>query len=38
MVVGGTATFPLALDFGVLAASLAVLLAIAARLYPRLAM
>jgi len=38
MVVGGTATFPLALDFGVLAASLAVMLAIAARLYPRLAM
>jgi len=38
MVVGGTATFPLALDFGVLAVSLAVLLAIAARLYPRLAM
>jgi ABC-2 type transport system permease protein len=38
MVVGGTATFPLAIDFGVLGLSLAILLLISARLYPRLAM
>ena len=37
MVGGGTTTFPLALDFGVLAFALATLLVIAARLYPRLA-
>jgi hypothetical protein len=37
-VVGGTASFPIALDFGVLALALVVLLALAARLYPRLAM
>jgi ABC-2 type transport system permease protein len=38
MVAGGTATFPIALDFGVLSFALVVLLLIAARLYPRLAM
>jgi ABC-2 type transport system permease protein len=38
MVAGGTATFPIALDFGVLCFALVVLLLIAARLYPRLAM
>jgi ABC-2 type transport system permease protein len=38
MVSGGTATFPIALDFGVLAFALVMLLVIAARLYPRLAM
>ena len=38
MVSGGTATFPIALDFGVLVFALVVLLVIAARLYPRLAM
>ena len=38
MVQGGTATFPIVLDFGVLAFSLVVLLLVAARLYPRLAM
>jgi len=38
MVSGGSATFPIGLDFGVLAFALAVLLVIAARLYPRLAM
>ncbi len=38
MVAGGTTTFPITLDFGVLAFALVVLLAIAARLYPRLAM
>ena len=38
MVVGATPTFPVALDFGVLALALVVLLVIAARLYPRLAM
>ena len=38
MVVGGAATFPIALDFGVLAFSLVVLLLISGRLYPRLAM
>ena len=37
MVQGGTEHFPLALDFGVLIASTVVLIAIAARLYPRLA-
>ena len=38
MVAGGTASFPVALDFGVLAFVLVILLLIAARLYPRLAM
>jgi ABC-2 type transport system permease protein len=38
MVVGGTATFPIALDVGVLTFALVVLLLIAGRLYPRLAM
>jgi ABC-2 type transport system permease protein len=38
MVAGGTATFPIALDFGVLSFALVVLLLIAARLYPRLGM
>jgi ABC-2 type transport system permease protein len=38
MVEGGTATFSIALDVGVLAFALVVLLVIAARLYPRLAM
>jgi ABC-2 type transport system permease protein len=38
MVDGGTATFSIPLDLGVLAFALVVLLAIAARLYPRLAM
>ncbi len=38
MVSGGTASFPLPLDFGVLVFALVVLLVIAARLYPRLAM
>ena len=38
MVAGGTATFPIALDFGVLGFSLVALLLIAGRLYPRLAM
>lgn len=37
MVAGGTSTFPITLDFGVLAFALVVLLVIAARLYPRLA-
>ncbi len=37
MVQGATENFPLALDFGVLIASTVVLIAIAARLYPRLA-
>jgi ABC-2 type transport system permease protein len=37
MVQGSTASFPIALDFGVLIASTVVLIAIAARLYPRLA-
>ncbi len=37
MVVGATESFPLALDFAVLIASTVVLIAIAARLYPRLA-
>ena len=38
MVVGGTSTFPIALDVGVLTFALVVLLLIAGRLYPRLAM
>ncbi|MBA3688652.1 MAG: hypothetical protein H0W81_07475 [Chloroflexi bacterium] len=38
MVVGGSATFPIGLDFGVLTLALVGLLAIAARLYPRLPM
>jgi ABC-2 type transport system permease protein len=38
MVVGGTSTFPIALDVGVLMFALVVLLLIAGRLYPRLAM
>lgn len=38
MVVGGSATFPIGLDVGVLALTLVCLLAVAARLYPRLAM
>jgi ABC-2 type transport system permease protein len=38
MVAGGTATFPIALDFAVLSFALVVLLLIAARLYPRLGM
>lgn len=38
MVVGSTATFPISVDFGVLAVTLVVLVAIAARFYPRLAM
>ncbi len=38
MVSGGTATFPVPLDAGVLVLALAVLLLIAGRLYPRLAM
>ena len=38
MVEGGTATFSIALDVGVLTFALVVLLVIAARLYPRLAM
>ncbi len=38
MVAGGTATFPVPLDFGVLAFALVILLVIAARLYPRLGM
>ena len=37
MVVGGSATFPIALDLGVLSFALVVLVVIAARLYPRLA-
>jgi ABC-2 type transport system permease protein len=37
MVVGATESFPLALDFAVLSATTVVLIAIAARLYPRLA-
>jgi ABC-2 type transport system permease protein len=37
MVQGTTATFPLPLDFAVLAASTVILIAIASRLYPRLA-
>jgi hypothetical protein len=35
--VGGSATFPIALDLGVLSFALVVLVVIAARLYPRLA-
>jgi ABC-2 type transport system permease protein len=38
MVAGGTATFPIALDFGVLSFALVGLVLIAARLYPRLGM
>lgn len=38
MVAGATPTFPIALDFGVLTLALIVLVVIAARLYPRLAM
>jgi len=38
MVEGGTATFSIPLDLGVLAFALVVLLVIAGRLYPRLAM
>ena len=38
MVKGGTATFSIPLDLGVLAFALVVLLVIAGRLYPRLAM
>jgi ABC-2 type transport system permease protein len=38
MVAGGTPTFPIPLDLGVLAFALVVMIAIAARLYPRLAM
>ena len=37
MVQGATESFPLALDFGVLVVTTVVLIAIAARLYPRLA-
>ena len=37
MVQGSTESFPLALDFGVLIATTVILIAIAARLYPRLA-
>jgi ABC-2 type transport system permease protein len=37
MVEGSTASFPIALDFGVLIGSTVILIAIAARLYPRLA-
>jgi len=37
MVEGGTASFPIALDIAVLAATVVILVAIAARLYPRLA-
>ena len=38
MVVGGTSSFPIALDVAVLTFALVVLLLIAGRLYPRLAM
>jgi len=38
MVVGGASTFPIAFDVGVLTFALVVLLLIAGRLYPRLAM
>ena len=38
MVVGGTSTFPIAFDVGVLTFALVVLLLIAGCLYPRLAM
>ena len=37
MIQGATESFPLALDFAVLIGSTVVLIAIAARLYPRLA-
>jgi hypothetical protein len=38
MIEGGPMAFPLALDIGVLALTAGILLALAARLYPRLAM